>query len=94
MGAMGKYYWSIKASSATTTRLASVLSSPAFSNRFPMVPVDSSEARMPFPFSARRSAVSFSDSLMVAINTADNEIAGSEDYAANDMLQTTLNQPC
>ena len=37
---------------------ASVLVRPAFLSRLPIVPVDSSEARIPLPFAANRFAIS------------------------------------
>lgn len=43
--------------------LTSVFSSPAFSKRFPIVPVLSSEAKMPFPGAVKREATSRSPEL-------------------------------
>ena len=45
------------------TDLTCVFSSPAFSKRFPIVPVLSSEAKMPFPGAVKREATSRSPEL-------------------------------
>ncbi len=80
LGALRASHRTIWAQSREVLQLTSVLGSPAFSKRLPIVPVLSSEARRPFPGAASCAATCASDEAILTIDAAQNCCTQRSDF--------------